>query len=221
MKMFFRLATAATLALTMGAPTLCAQTAGKNPFSWYIGGSGGVLLFETPRQEQGAIATAGGNLMITARRTALLLSIEEGFGSDELTSYVDATAPGGARDVTFNDIRKYSAVLLAYPLKSAAQPFVGVGLGLMHIHNPQPQNTLTPAERATADSVVGDLGSHGYGTFVAGLQLQVSGIAVYGMYQITTSPSKDNLLTGPTHSFTAGLRFSLGGAKEGVTGGGY
>ncbi len=221
MKMFYRLATAATLALTIGAPSLRAQTAGKNPFSWYLGGSGGVILFETPRQQQGAIPTAGGNLLITARRTALLLSIEEGFGSKELTSYVDATAPGGTRDVTFNDIRKYSAVLLAYPLRSAAQPFVGVGLGFMHLHNPQPQNTLTPAERATADSVVGALGSHGYATFVAGLQLQVSGVAVYGMYQVTTSPSRSNLLSGPTHSITAGLRFSLGGAKEGITGGGY
>jgi hypothetical protein len=41
------------------------------------------------------------------------------------------------------------------------------------------------------------------------------------MYQITSSPSRDKLLSGPTHNLTAGLRFSLGTAKEGITGGGY
>lgn len=221
MKMLTRLATAAMLAVLFGSSTLAAQNGGRNPFSWYIGGNGGALLFETPRQKPTGIPMAGANVLITARRTALLLSVEEAFGSDEQSSYLDATAPGGVRNVSFNDIRKYSAVLMVYPLRSAAQPFIGVGYGLLHLHNPQPLNTVTPAERASADSIVADLGSTGYGTAVAGLQLQVRGLALYGMYQITTSPARGNLLSGPTHSVSAGLRFSLGGAKEGITGGGY
>lgn len=220
MKLLTRLATAAALIMVLGPSTLAAQ-GGRNPFSWYFGGSGGVLIFETPRQERGGMPMAGANMMITARRTALLISVEEGFGDNEVSSFVDPTAPGGSRDVTFNDIRKYSAVLMAYPLRSHAQPFLGVGFGLMHLHNPQPQNTLTPAERASADSAATSLGSYGFGSFVAGLQLQVGGFALYGMYQFTTGPDKGKLLTGPTHSLTAGLRFSLGSAKEGITGGGY
>ena len=56
----------------------------------------------------------------------------------------------------------------------------------------------------------------------------------FGQYQITTSPgnsrSSDDdgnpvafgrLLTGPTHTFTGGLRFGLGGARESVKTGGY
>ena len=56
----------------------------------------------------------------------------------------------------------------------------------------------------------------------------------FGQYQITTSPGNgvvadadDNavafgrLLTGPTHTFTGGLRFGLGGARESVKTGGY
>jgi hypothetical protein len=41
------------------------------------------------------------------------------------------------------------------------------------------------------------------------------------MYQITTSQSREKLISGPTHNLTAGLRFSLGSAKEGITGVGY
>jgi hypothetical protein len=220
MKLLTRLMTAAALIMFCASSPLTAQ-AGRSPFSWYVGANGGVLIFETPRQKRGGMPTAGANMMITAKRTALLLSVEEGFGSNEQTSYVDATAPGGSRNVTFNDIRKYSMALLAFPLRGHAQPFIGLGVGLMHLHNPQPLNTLTPAERSRADSIVTALGSGGYGTFIAGLQLQVSGVAVYGMYQFTTGPDKGKLLIGPTHTLTAGLRFSIGGAKEGITGGGY
>ena len=34
-------------------------------------------------------------------------------------------------------------------------------------------------------------------------------------------PNNNKLLTGPTHSFTGGVRLSLGSAKEGITSGGY
>jgi hypothetical protein len=219
MKMFTRLAMAASL-VALANSSLMAQ-GGRNPFSWYLGAHGGVMLFETPRQTSSGIPVAGGNLLITAKRTALLLSVEEGIGSDEQSSYLDPTAPTGVRNVNFNDIRKYSAVLMVYPFRSPAQPFFGVGYGLIHLHNPWPLATLTVAEKATADSIATERGSSGFGTFVAGLQLQAGGVALFGMYQITTSPEEGKLLEGPTHTLTAGLRFSLGSAKEGITGGGY
>ena len=220
MKMFTRLAMTAAMVTLIGS-SASAQDGGRNPFSWYFGAQGGVMLFETPRQESGGIPVAGANILVTARRTALMLSIEEGFGSDELSSFTDPTAPTGARDVTFNNIRKYSALLMAYPLRGHAQPFLGVGFGIIHVHNPQAQNTVTLAEKAALDDSASVHGSAGFGSAVAGLQLQVSGIAIYGMYQITSSPSRGKLLSGPTHNLTAGLRFSLGSAKEGITGGGY
>lgn len=221
MKMLFRLATTATLAAVIWPTTLSAQN-GRNPFHWYIGGSGGLTIFETPRQNSGAIPTFGGNVLITARRTALLLAIEEGVGSDELTSYTDPSAAGGSRDVTFNDLRKYSATLMLYPLQSHAQPFIGVGVGILQIHNPNPVGPfVTPDEQSNARQTAQDLGSSGFASVVGGLQLQVGGVAIFGQYQLTSSPSSGRLLVGPTHSFTAGLRLNLGSAKEGVTGGGY
>ena len=229
MKMSTRLAMTAAL-VTVVSSSLAAQDNGHRPFSWYIGGQGGILLFETPRQETAAIPSLGANILITARRTALLLAVDEGIGDNEVSGYIDPSAAttNGVRDVTFNDIRKYSATLLLYPLKSHAQPFLGFGFGIMQIHNPQPAGPFaTPDEQENARTTASNLGSYGFASLVGGLQLQVGSFAIFGQYQITTSPGFDSrnnnnkLLTGPTHALTGGIRFSLGSAKEGITGGAY
>ena len=211
-----------TLVLVPGAASLLPAQSTGSQFRWYIGGQAGVLLFETNRQTRSGIPTVGGNMLITARRTALLVQVEEGIGSNEQTSYIDAGAAGGIRNVSFNDLRKYSFLVMVYPLKSAAQPFVGAGFGLLHVHNPFPAGPFaTPDEQANAKNSAQDLGSTGFASFAGGVQLQVGRFNVFGMYQITTSPTDGKLIQGPTHTFSGGIRFSLGGAKEGITGGGY
>ena len=74
----------------------------------------------------------------------------------------------------------------------------------------------------------------GFGTFVGGLQFQVGRFMAFGQYQITTGAVDDTvrrqrrdpvafgrLLEGPTHTFTGGLRFGLGSAREKCETGGY
>ncbi|MGE0352076.1 MAG: hypothetical protein AB7I33_08450 [Gemmatimonadales bacterium] len=220
-KMMTRALAVAAIVLTLNTPTLPAQVIGS-AFQWYLGAQGGVMVFETPRQERTGIPMIGGNVLVTARRTALMLSVEEGLGSTEQTSYIDPSAAAGVRNVSFNDIRKYSAILMVYPVKSSAQPFVGVGFGLIHLHNPFPAGPFaTPDEQANAKATAQDLGSSGFGTFVAGLQFQLGSVGAFGMYQITTSPTSGHLLEGPTHTLSGGIRVSLGGAREGISGGGY
>jgi hypothetical protein len=181
------------------------------------------MSFATSAQDRKEIPMGGGHIMITARRTGLLLSVEEGFGSDEVAVFTDGA--GGQQVVTFNDIRKYSAALLAFPLNIPIQPFVGVGVGIMHTVNPQ-----GGLEGSTAPS---ELGSTGFGTFLGGVQFKLSRFMGFGQYQITTSPaiqhssgfgidnSTGRLLEGPTHTFSAGLRIGLGNARERPAGGGY
>jgi hypothetical protein len=166
---------------------------------------------------------AGGQLTIVSRRTGLTISVDEAFGSDELSSYTTGT--GGTQTVTFNDIRKYSAVLMAWPLRMPIQPFLGVGLGIMHVVNP-----FTGSE--ATDVRAEELGSTGFGTFLGGVQFKVARFVGFGQYQITTAPSSQttgfgpnraigSLLAGPTHTFSAGLRIGLGGARDRAQSGGY
>jgi hypothetical protein len=59
-----------------------------------------------------------------AKRTGLLLSFDEAVGSNETSSYSDVN---GVQNVTFNDIRKYSAMLMAFPLLRPSSPISASG----------------------------------------------------------------------------------------------
>lgn len=225
MRMIIRSIPVAALALCLGTAALSAQEPGNGDFQWYVGPQAGITIFRTPDQDATAVPTFGGQALIVARRTGLLISVEEAVGSDEVTSYVDA---GGVQPVTFNDIRKYSAVLMAFPIRSALQPYLGVGFGIVHVVSPEATGFTG------SNSVANELGSSGFGTFLGGLTFKLGRFMAFGQYQITTSPSMDvvrddqgnmlaagQLLEGPTHTFSGGLRFGLGGSREGVKTGGY
>jgi hypothetical protein len=116
MRMLSRIIPVVALAVLTLSPSLGAQEKRTgDAFSWYVGPQGGTIIFETPNQTRGAIPSVGGHFLIMARRTGLLLSFDEGIADNQKTSFADPSAPGGVRNVTFNDLRKYSAILVAYP----------------------------------------------------------------------------------------------------------
>jgi len=213
------------LALCLGAAQLEAQQPGGGDFQWYIGANGGIMSFRTPAQERGTIPMGGGQVLITARRTGLLISVEEGLGSDEVSAYTDGL--GNTQFVGFDDIRKYSATLMGFPLRIPIQPYFGVGFGIIHVVSPV---TFTETNN---DDAPHELGSSGFMSFIGGVQFKVARFVGFGQYQITSSPSVEQssgfgsriatgrLLEGPTHTFSVGLRIGLGNARERVHGGGY
>jgi hypothetical protein len=222
----------AILALCLAATQLPAQQPGNGTFQWYLGGQGGILNFETIEGRR-TIPLAGAHLMIIARRTGLLLSVDEGLGSSEVGVYTLQTV-GSDGTVTqeqtvaagFKDLRKYSAMLLAFPIRGPATPYFGIGVGILHTSGNTPDDDFTKG-----------VGSAGFGSLIGGLNFRVSRLSAFGQYQITTAPPEQvfsqrftdgsrmvafgNLFKGPTHTFTAGLRFGLGGARERATSGGY
>jgi hypothetical protein len=219
MRLFGRTATVLGLAGLVHVPAVFAQVTGFETFKWYVGAQGGVTIFETQSQTRGGIFTAGGNLLVTAKRTGLLITVEEGLKRNQVSAMQDATAPGGTRSVTFNDIRKYSFSLLAFPFRTVAQPYLGLGVGWLQTVKEYPAGT-TPATAGAAQDLAESAGSLGFGSFTAGVQARVDRFVVFGQYQITSAASPGKLFVGSTHAFTAGMRISLGGAREGVTGAG-
>ena len=191
-------------------------------FKWYIGAQAGVLGFETPTQTRSWIPTGGGHLFVMAKRTGLLISVDQGFGSDEVTGYSDVNVATGVRPVNFTNIRRYSAMLTGYPIRgSSAAPYFGVGFGLLQVMSPQPQGVFSsPQQYTLAQRLATSKSTDGFISFLAGVQARVSRWQVFGQYQLTSSPSPGNLLRGPSHGFSAGLRLGLGSAREGVHGGG-
>ena len=222
----------AVLALCLGAVQLTAQQPGGSNFQWYIGGQGGIINFATIEGRQ-TVPLGGAQLLITGRRTGLLLSVDQGFGSNEQGVYTlqaisstDTVLSQQAVAASFTNIRKYSAMLVAFPIRGPITPFFGIGVGILHTSGNTPDDRFTKG-----------IGSTGFGSFIGGLNFQVSRLSAFGQYQITTSPAEQvvtqtfsdksrtvafgNLFTGPTHTFSAGLRFSLGNARERATSGGY
>jgi hypothetical protein len=235
------LAALASLLVSTGA---AAQQGGTGAFRWYVGGHAGVTSFRTVPDGRDLMPVAGAHLLVTAKRTGLLLSVDQGFGSDhstqtffQVTDSTNAVVSAGVRNWTFSGIRRYSAVLVAYPVRNPnIQPFVGIGVGIMHTTG----NSPGPFADGSVES---QLSSAGFGTGIAGLEFRLGPFSAFGQYQVTTKQgfrSVHNTLQtngsgkvlfaeddygewtqGAFHVLTGGLRFSLGSARESVSGGGY
>ncbi len=219
MRMLGRTVTVLGLASLALAPSLAAQVTGFETYRWYIGAQAGATIFETETQTKGAIITGGVHMLVTAKRTGLILAVEEGFKKNQSSSYADATVLGGSRQVLFNNLRKYSASLVVFPLRTLAQPYVGVGAGYIHTVKNYPQGFFaTPADADTAEALASRLGGSGFISLVGGVQFRVSRVMLFGQYMLASAPQNGKLLVGPTHAFMGGVRFGLGRAREGSDG---
>jgi hypothetical protein len=234
----------AVLALCLGAAQLPAQQPGSNKFQWYVGGQGGITSFRSPITGREFLPMGGGHILITARRTGLLLSVDQGFGSTQTTGTffeirdsLGNVSSAGQEIWNFKGIRRYSAMLLAYPVRIPnIQPYLGLGVGLAHTTS----NSEGPFAGGRVENA---LGSAGFLAALAGLEFRLGPFSAFGQWQVTTKHGFHQISTvtrrdqtgkaletridfgewtvGADHTLSGGLRFNLGNAKERATGGGY
>jgi hypothetical protein len=162
--------------------------------------------------------------LITARRTALYLAYEQAmFLADAHAVIFDPNSANSSvgpafRDVTFSDVRRILFGVIAYPSQKVIEPMAGGGFAIQQILNPQvdcPGCTLGEATEA-ADRVA-DASSKAFFWVLGGLQMNYSSrFNIFAQYMLTSS-SAEFLLDGNTHSLQAGVRYSLGTSKEGIT----
>jgi hypothetical protein len=215
-------AVALTLALVQPAT---AQRAHDRSFQWYWGGQGGAFFYQTAVQPYYFDPLVGGHWLITARKTGLYVAYEQAVFLTEATAAIgDPASPGCAvgvacRDVTFGDMRRIMFGVLAFPLQKRIEPFVGGGFAMMQVLNPlvDCSSCVTASEAFEAQSRADDAASKAFFWVMGGLQISVGKMSVFGHY-IITSAAEAFLIQGNTHSFQAGLRYSLGTAKEGIGG---
>jgi hypothetical protein len=222
MRVYVRTLTILT-ALLAGNGALAAQQLREDSYRWYIGPQAGVLLFQTQTQDYASSPSVGVQILVMGKRGGVMLSVDEVLGSDESSAFGDATAPNGAREVTFDHLRKYTAGLMAFPLRGRFEPYFGLGFGILHTTGTKVEGVFTdPDDAADALAEAKERGSTGFGSLLGGLQLRASkNFVIYAQYQITTAPSDGSLLVGPSHGIVAGIKFGLGKAKEDIKGGGY
>ena len=231
MSVLRRSVAAAAVALAVAGVDASAQTvAHPKDFQWTVGGQGGIMLLETPDGNNTELPMAGIQTIIRARRTALLLSVQQAFGDDETGGAYTVTTFDNLGDpvssttvpVTWDWARKYTAALVVFPIRGHFDPYLGVGAGIMQVGNFQD------------DPIADELSSFGFGSLIGGLELSVGRFMAFGEYQLTTAPrvqtyeesaggstvvAAGRFTRGPTHTLSAGLRVSIGSSREQVGGG--
>jgi hypothetical protein len=218
MSMLTRSITLGVLALGVGATALAAQQKprGYSNYRWYIGGQGGVFNFQTTGQTRGWIPSVGGHTMIIAKRTGLLVSVDDALGSNEVATIAYAGSATGLQQVAFNDVLRFSFHMMAYPWRGIVEPYIGVGGGIMYAVSPQALNTagFTPAELLKLYDTIDNLTSTGFASVVGGVQIKGGPFMIFGQYQINTAPSRGNAFVGSTQTASVGLRLLLGSSRE-------
>jgi hypothetical protein len=191
-------------------------------FRWYFGAQGGAMFFETQSQTSSGIPTAGAHVAVVSRRAGLMLGVDEAFGSKEPTNFLDPSDSYNLRGVLFDRIRRYAFTMTGYPVRGALEPYLGVGFGITQVINPQVQGVFTSNDAAAVSAgYARAVSAAGSASFMAGVQFKVGRVAAFGQWQLNTAPAPNNLLRGPLHLLSGGLRFSLGNAREDIKGGGY
>jgi hypothetical protein len=204
------------LAALAGATSLSAQSAGVGAYRFYVGASGGAMSFETETHTRGTVPMFGGNALITAKRAALLIGVDIGLGDGENASMFDAV-DGTDRAVLFDNINRYYFMLMAYPLKSHIQPFLGIGWGIQTLSNIQVQGTFVdPADQYLNEQQAKDLGSTAYMQFVAGLEIRVGIVNVFGSLSAATAANDYDLINHSVYTGQAGARISLGKSRDDI-----
>ena len=194
-------------------------------YQWYWGAQGGAFVSKTNTEAYVYDPIIGGHWLITARRTALYAAYEQSFFLADAHAVIfdpnasTSSVGPGFRDVTFSDVRRFMFGVLAYPSQKVIEPFAGGGFALMQVLNPSVDcsSCTTLGEAEEAATRVHDASSKAFVWVMGGLQMNYSSRFNVFAHYLLTSSAQGFLLDGNTHTLQAGLRYSLGTSKEGIT----
>ena len=185
--------------------------------SWFWGVKAGVSTFTPTLGDSETSATYGAEWLITRRRGALYVAIDE--ANISTTSAVfDPTSDGGFRPVGVEKLRRVSFAALAFPKAFGKfRPYAGLGLALNVIGDAYP---LVAADEEDVDDVVwdriDDRSSQASFLAMAGGQLHVRKVAVFAQASMIPSNNKFLLNDNPLGFFELGVRYNFGGSREGL-----
>jgi hypothetical protein len=223
MKSTSRLALFALVAIALVRPA-AGQVPEDRSHRWYWGATAGGFAYKTNDQGYFIDPMIGVHWLITGKRTALYIGAEQAFLLTQARATVVDQNTGSAHDVTFDQVRRLFIGLMAFPLQQHIQPFAGLGVGLMTVQNPTADCSgatatsvcSTPADAVNAEALAQSAGSKAVGWAILGAQVRVGKLDVFGQYMVN-SAANNFLLSGATHTFSGGIRYSFGSSKEDIT----
>jgi len=206
---------AAICAVVLAAATPVALVAQRSDsYTWKLGVNAGIMAFQTRAQDTKVVPSAGAHFLIMAHKGGLMVGVDEGIGSDQ----------GKDKDyVLFNDVRRFQAIMMAFPISGPIEPYFGGGGGIITAVGPRIDGNLItdPADQATLLADAKEHSASGFLSFVGGIQGRSGRYTLFAQYEASTSPSDGQLLHGAAQTLLAGLRVGLGSDREQIGGGGY
>ena len=185
--------------------------------SWFWGVKGGVSTSTPTFGDSEASATYGADWLITRRRGALYISLDEA-RVNTISAVFDPTVDGEFRAVEVDKMRRISAAALVFPKSFGRfRPYAGLGLAVSVIGDAYP---LATAEEEVLDDLVwdrvDDRSSQANFLLMGGGQFHFRKLAVFA--QASMSPSNRSFLLNdaPLGYFEAGLRYNFSGSREGI-----
>jgi len=188
------------------------------PHQWFWGAQGGLFVFKTDFDGVSAEPIFGGHWLVTGKRTALYIGAEQAFFlSDRHATIVEPSGTIEPGNVAFNNVRRYMIGILAFPVQKAVQPFGGGGFAIMEVQNPTTTCTnCTITDAQVVQNAAFDASTKAFFWWMAGIDIRQGRLSLFGHYMLTSSAG-NFLISGVTHTFQGGLRYSFGTAREDVT----
>ena len=188
---------------------------------WYWGLEGGVYAYESPLTTGTKFApTYGGHWMITGKRSALLIGLDQVRFPDSTQSAVvdpSAVATGGIRLVNFSGLRRIQATIFAVPMDNKLQVMLGGGFAIHQMTNAVPAGPFASSQEvATAVNAVAEVDTKAFMVMAGALQYRMNRWAAFAMYNYMPG-SKSFLITSAQQTLNLGMRYALTSAHEEVT----
>ena len=181
---------------------------------WYWGAKGGVVRYTLPTVGGVTRAQGGGEWMITAQHAALYVSYSTTF-TQEIDNYPIKTPASNTGQVSFDAMQRIQVALLVLPWGGPIQPYVGGGFVIESLSNPT-LNCAAPLSANQCGVASDTIFAHAAGGFalvMAGVQIRVGKLAIYGQAQISPQ-GRDFILPNSLQSIEFGVRYAFLGSRE-------
>lgn len=176
---------------------------------WFWGANAGMLGYNLPTAGTVFVPQAGGEWLITARRTALYFGVAQTFTAEQ-DSFV-LTGVQDRQQVAFDRYRRIQIGIVAVIGDGALQWYAGGGFA---IHTLVGARNTGTTQSTAIDRAISDASSVGVAMVVGGMQLRFGRrMALFGHFQGTPG-TQDFLLSGATSSLEGGIRVNLLPARE-------
>lgn len=209
MRRLHRLLALTALGLAAAAPVRAQTTDWQ--YKWFWGAKGGMLTYSLPSSGTVVSPQVGGEWLITARRTALYLGVSQTVGVTETDTFALSNI-SGAPTVSFGGMRRIQIGVLVFPTNGALQPYAGGGFVIETLPS-MAVSGLTGTALTAAENAAAAASSGGFFFTMAGAQLRVRKLAIFGQVQFSPQ-GRAFLLSGASTSFEFGVRYALTGARE-------